>query len=366
MGESIGMMEGAYFVGRAEILDWINALTGLGYTKIEQCASGAATCQVFDALFPGKVRLEKVNFNARREYEFIHNYKVLQAAFNRLKITKHIDVERLIRAKYQDNLEFMQWVKGYFDSHANQDAANYDGSARRAALGKPDAAPAGRRPLRSSGLPARTGPTRAMATGRPAPVQPRARKVPAAVVAKENRQAMSRGEPVVKKSEYEALEGKLEKCENLLREAENERDFFFNKLQEVENLVQQVEEHCKKEDLTDLMAEFIQLVKRLLYEQEDGNYHSGAEDEPNHVDGVDEDQLAAEVGDPNEAEYDPQYDQELDPVDMHAKEMPAGEEPAADGERDELYLQNDILDRHDDATGLEQGIGGLGVSAKNS
>lgn len=34
--------------------------------------------------------------------------KVLQSAFDRLHIDKHIDVQRLIRGKYMDNLEFMQ------------------------------------------------------------------------------------------------------------------------------------------------------------------------------------------------------------------------------------------------------------------
>lgn len=34
--------------------------------------------------------------------------QVLQSAFDRLHIDKHIDVQRLTRGKYMDNLEFMQ------------------------------------------------------------------------------------------------------------------------------------------------------------------------------------------------------------------------------------------------------------------
>ena len=52
------------------------------------CFPGAAYCQFMDMLFPGCILLKKVKFQAKLEHEFIHNFKVLQAAFKRMSVDK--------------------------------------------------------------------------------------------------------------------------------------------------------------------------------------------------------------------------------------------------------------------------------------
>jgi len=108
-------MEGAFFVGRTELLEWVNGLLQVNLSKVEQCASGAIYCQVVDACSPGSVKMSKVNWMARADHEYIPNYKLLQASFDKNNIDKHIDVDKLIRAKYQDNLEFLQWMKAMWE-----------------------------------------------------------------------------------------------------------------------------------------------------------------------------------------------------------------------------------------------------------
>lgn len=59
----IGMMDGAYFTGRKEILEWVNETLGVGLTKIEQTCTGAISCQLLDAHFPDSgMLMSKVRF----------------------------------------------------------------------------------------------------------------------------------------------------------------------------------------------------------------------------------------------------------------------------------------------------------------
>lgn len=82
-------------------------------------------------MYPGRVALNRVNWRARNEWEFIANYKVLQQAFAKCKIQKYIDIEKLSKGKYQDNLEFIQWLKRYFDLYNKNDPGSYDALAAR-------------------------------------------------------------------------------------------------------------------------------------------------------------------------------------------------------------------------------------------
>jgi RP/EB family microtubule-associated protein len=127
---NIGMMEGAFFVGRKEIMDWLNSTLDLNLQKVEDTANGAVACQLLDIMYPGAVPMSKVNWSAKQSFEFVANYKILQTCFTKLNIERHIDVDRLITGKYMDNLEFMQWFKRFYEMSVS-DKGDYDAYAQR-------------------------------------------------------------------------------------------------------------------------------------------------------------------------------------------------------------------------------------------
>jgi microtubule-associated protein, RP/EB family len=260
---SFGMMEGAFFVGRFELLNWLNELLQLDYTKVEQCANGAAYVQIMDAVLPGRVPLQKVNFDAKFDYDFVKNYKVLTTVFENNGIDKLVDVPRLIKGKYQDNLEFLQWIKRFYDIHANQEevynaAERRESSRANKAANRANARPAAPAPPAKQPAPALAAAAKPRAAGSFAqPTQSSARAAPApptrpaasaaaargaAAVAPVAAAAAAAGVPQTALQRQVAdLTKELADMQQTIDALEKERDFYFGKLRAVEIVCQDLE-----------------------------------------------------------------------------------------------------------------------------
>lgn len=242
MATNIGMMDSAYFVGRGEILTWINSTLHLSLSKVEEAAPGAVQCQLMDAVHPGIVPMHKVNFDAKSEYEMIQNYKVLQDVFNKLKITKHIEVNKLVKGRPLDNLEFMQWMKRYCDSVNSGNTSKYNPLERREACkGAKEANK-------------RAAPTQVSSKPPPAAPKPQTTHTSRKIDGNATKAASTVPVPVPA-SDYLVTELKL--CVERL---EKERDFYFAKLRDIEIM-------CQNPDLEHMPI--IGAIHRVLYSTND-------------------------------------------------------------------------------------------------
>lgn len=277
-----GMMDAAYFIGRKELLDFFNDLLDLNLTKIEQTATGAIACQITDLIFPGSIPMSKVNWAARSDYEFVQNYKLLQNAFTKNCVQRHVDVDKLIRAKYQDNLEFCQWLKAFFDQSGRSRGDDYEPSAVRA-RGK-----GGTKYNETMGSIQSSG----GAVSRPRPPTTTSRTAPVTNTAKakvstnassvsSNRMNQPLRErasndatkvnPVVDTEllqKNEELVTKVDELELAVIDTERERNFYFEKLRNVEIILQVYQEKNREELNPEHMVEN---VFKILYATAEDN-----------------------------------------------------------------------------------------------
>lgn len=240
-------------LSRQDMLMWINESLQIPLTKIEMLCSGAVYCQFMDMLFPNSVPLKKVKFGAKLEHEYIHNFKLLQVAFKKFGVDKIIPVDKLVKGKFQDNFEFVQWFKKFFD--ANYNGSDYDPIAARQGL---DAMPMPAAPSALNKV--------AKKTLSQAPQRPPVAKVAPKVAPISARKAGSGGAG----EERVELLNELESLKSTIQDIEKERDFYFGKLRNIELICQE------KEGEDD---EVLQRIVQILYATDDGFVIPDAEEQ---------------------------------------------------------------------------------------
>lgn len=158
--------------------------------------------------------------------------------FTRHAIDKIVPVENLVKCKMQDNLEFLQFSKRYWDQY--YPGGEYDAVARRKASGAPTSAPA---------------PPRAASSGARRPIGGPAPRVGAP------RAAGGGGTSAALQHENNALK-------ETVAGLERERDFYFSKLRDIELLIQQAMDANPEaeNDETNILKQ----IQTILYSTEEG------------------------------------------------------------------------------------------------
>ena len=209
---------------------------------------------------PEDLPMSRVKFNVNTEYAYLQNFKILQSMYQRRLLcrvglaytflqdafTKHgierpVPVEALVKCKMQDNLEFLQWSKRYWDQY--YPGGEYDALARRKGAGGASAATAPT-PVSSRTSGAGAGATNAARRG----------TTPTTTSAARGARAPTGGASAVVLAENTQLKQTVEGLER-------ERDFYFSKLRDIELLLQQaIEQDPEIEKADDGLVKSIQTI----------------------------------------------------------------------------------------------------------
>ncbi|VDL75279.1 unnamed protein product [Nippostrongylus brasiliensis] len=225
-------------ISRHELLAWVNSTLKANFSKIEEMSTGAAYCQLTHLLFRDSINLRKVKWNSRNEMDHINNWKILGTAWKALGVDKPLQVERLTKAKFQDNFEFLQWFFKFFNANFIDDGEEYDAVGARG--GEP--LPAGAKgPAPSRPPPARTSMNTTLKTTTTTTTN-RTSGVLAEKKTSPNPQANNRTSGV-DTSAMKALEEENARLSKQYNEAieiaqtmEKERDFYFERLRRIEDM----------------------------------------------------------------------------------------------------------------------------------
>ncbi|XP_063367066.1 microtubule-associated protein RP/EB family member 1 isoform X1 [Cydia amplana] len=244
-------------LSRHDMLAWVNDCLQSSFAKIEELCTGAAYCQFMDMLFPGSVPMKRIKFKTNLEHEYIQNFKILQAGFKKMQVDKVIPVDKLIKGRFQDNFEFLQWFKKFFD--ANYDGREYDAFEARGGFMIGSGAC-------ETGVPLCAG---ALAPV-PAPAQRVRRVAPPSGIGKAN--TAVRSPPVNLARLNQSAKGDSKALDELNLQVnelkatvdglEKERDFYFGKLRDIEVICQEMEEQQT--------GPIVQKILDILYATEDG------------------------------------------------------------------------------------------------
>jgi len=126
-------------LGRLELLGWLNEVCETDYPRIELCSDGIAYCQIMDAIHPNSIPLQKLNctflysslVTSKYEDDNSRNLKLLDDTCKRLGIPKVVPYAKLAKGKFQDNMEFLQWLYNYAVKTAPNISRTYNGYERR-------------------------------------------------------------------------------------------------------------------------------------------------------------------------------------------------------------------------------------------
>lgn len=266
-------MSNIYTVNRSDLLQWINDLLSLNYTKVEDTGNGAAFCQVIDAIHPGTVSLKNVDYNAFDEPGRLNNYKILQDSFTKNGIRQFVDVANLSKGKFMATLEMLQFLHAYYKQKSPSN--EYDAVARRKQFRCKEPRLSAASNNSSSSRNASQSPSgKRVASRNQSNLHKNVNNTNSSlhntkIFEPTKRKTQVTNTDEIMKKENTELKKHVKELEDDVEQMNQERDFYYNKLRKVEEYCQDHEE-----------LEELQPILEILYEpDEEHGFFSPEEDE---------------------------------------------------------------------------------------
>lgn len=123
------------FSSSNQILQWISENFTYKIDKIENASNGLLYLEIINKLYPKSICSSKINKPKSNNIQLLSydsilkNFKLLQNLFKVNKIQKNFDMQRLMSGSFQENLEFLQWFKSYYEniySYVRCNDVNYE------------------------------------------------------------------------------------------------------------------------------------------------------------------------------------------------------------------------------------------------
>ncbi|XP_058834370.1 microtubule-associated protein RP/EB family member 1-like [Topomyia yanbarensis] len=216
-------------MSRMDMLAWVNQTLMSDFKKVEELCTGAAYCQLMDVLFPGCIPLKRVKYCTNLDHDFINNLKLFQNALVTMKVDKSVPIDRLVKGRFQDNFEFLQWFKKFFD--ANYDGKEYDAQAARHNAPMGYGTPNALKPSQKANVTGHGGLNKVRSFDK--------KYAPAAAHAKASKVVTDTSKALLEKM-HSLMEEKDELTVKV-QTMEIERDYYYQKLTQIEALISEEE-----------------------------------------------------------------------------------------------------------------------------
>ena len=116
-------------ISSQEILCWVSETLQTDIvTRVHELGTGEHYCLLLHMLFNFKetIPLKKIKFGSKVEVDHINNWKFFQMGLKSVGLDKEINIDKLVKQKPMDNLEFAQWFYKFFDANRTTDTELYD------------------------------------------------------------------------------------------------------------------------------------------------------------------------------------------------------------------------------------------------